>query len=301
MPSSRNFALLPIRDILQWSQRIYGDGSRRFYKWRIMRLMTLLKELPTNQTALGSRVVIVHEVDAPTSLAAHVSSISSTVKPTALGVTKELDPVTHICNPDQTNCQHLPSKFKNHHKPNLPIAYIGKNDATLRNWENQVGQLATELQNRPQEPNIVEVKDEPTDTQEKEEVQPNVETLVFQKLNSKNSNEFKNLPPPYPQRLQKQKQEVQFKKFLDVLKHLPINISLTSCPKREDLEMHYKLPLKMKDLGSFTMPCNIGDFYYERALCDLGSSINLMPMFVFRQFRIGEVRPMTITLQLAEK
>ena len=37
-----------------------------------------------------------------------------------------------------------------------------------------------------------------------------------------------------------------------------------------------KLPSKLKDPGSFTIPCVIGNVVFERALCDLGASINLM-------------------------
>ncbi|KAL4311429.1 hypothetical protein GQ457_01G032020 [Hibiscus cannabinus] len=33
-------------------------------------------------------------------------------------------------------------------------------------------------------------------------------------------------PPPFPQRLKKQKQEYQFKKFMDILKQIHINLSL---------------------------------------------------------------------------
>ncbi|XP_062085704.1 uncharacterized protein LOC133791804 [Humulus lupulus] len=62
-----------------------------------------------------------------------------------------------------------------------------------------------------------------------------------------------------------------------------------------------KLPLKMKDHGSFTSPCTIGNSYCGMALCDLGVSINLMPMSIFKQLGIGEVRPTTVTLQLADR
>jgi len=43
-----------------------------------------------------------------------------------------------------------------------------------------------------------------------------------------------------------------------------------------------KLPPKLKDPGSFTIPCTIGNSYFEKPLCDLGASINLMPLSVFR-------------------
>ena len=62
-----------------------------------------------------------------------------------------------------------------------------------------------------------------------------------------------------------------------------------------------KLPPKLKDPGSFTIPCAIGDTYCGKALCDLGASINLMPMSVFRKLGIGEARPTTVTLQLADR
>ncbi|XP_065631678.1 uncharacterized protein LOC136068451 [Quercus suber] len=62
-----------------------------------------------------------------------------------------------------------------------------------------------------------------------------------------------------------------------------------------------KLPPKLKDPGSFTIPCTIGKSYFDRALCDLGASINLMPLSVFRKLGLGEVKPTTISLQLADR
>ena len=37
-----------------------------------------------------------------------------------------------------------------------------------------------------------------------------------------------------------------------------------------------KLPQKLKDPGSFTIPCTIVNTIFQRALCDLGDSISLM-------------------------
>ncbi|KAL8484159.1 hypothetical protein ACS0TY_026746 [Phlomoides rotata] len=37
------------------------------------------------------------------------------------------------------------------------------------------------------------------------------------------------------------------------------------------------LPQKVKDPGTFTLPCEIGGSSKMKALCDLGASINLMP------------------------
>ena len=44
-----------------------------------------------------------------------------------------------------------------------------------------------------------------------------------------------------------------------------------------------KLPHKLKDPDSFTIPGKIGNSIFERALCDLGASINLMPLSIFRR------------------
>ena len=62
-----------------------------------------------------------------------------------------------------------------------------------------------------------------------------------------------------------------------------------------------KMLAKVKDPGSFTIPCSTGTRYAGGALCDLGASINLMPLFVFKQLGVGECRPTTVTLQLADR
>ncbi|XP_060965191.1 uncharacterized protein LOC133034172 [Cannabis sativa] len=62
-----------------------------------------------------------------------------------------------------------------------------------------------------------------------------------------------------------------------------------------------KIPPKLKDPGSFTIPCSIGGRDVGRALCDLGASINLMPMSIFKKLGIGEARPTIVTLQLADR
>ena len=62
-----------------------------------------------------------------------------------------------------------------------------------------------------------------------------------------------------------------------------------------------KLPQKLKDPGSFTIPCTIRNSIFERALRDLGASINLMPLSIFKRLGLGEARPTTVTLQLADR
>ncbi|XP_073153660.1 uncharacterized protein [Henckelia pumila] len=62
-----------------------------------------------------------------------------------------------------------------------------------------------------------------------------------------------------------------------------------------------KMPQKLKDSRSFAIPCSIGGSHINTALCDLGASINLMSFFVYRALDLGEMKPTSITLQLADR
>ncbi|XP_049397269.1 uncharacterized protein LOC125861403 [Solanum stenotomum] len=62
-----------------------------------------------------------------------------------------------------------------------------------------------------------------------------------------------------------------------------------------------KLPTKLKDLGSFTVQITIGQSIYARGLCDLGSSINLMPTSLYKKLGLGSPKPTTIILQLSDR
>ena len=61
------------------------------------------------------------------------------------------------------------------------------------------------------------------------------------------------------------------------------------------------LPKKVKNPGSFTIPCTIGEFEFQKALCDSGASINLMPYSVTKKLSLGEITPTTVTLQMANR
>ncbi|XP_024046569.1 uncharacterized protein LOC112100926 [Citrus clementina] len=232
--------------------------------------------------------------------------------------------------------------------------YIVKNEAvvqshaaSLRNLENQIGQLATTLSNRPQGSLPSNIEDPRREGKEhcklinlryrkdidssvgvpkrriesnkgKEDTQVEKESqfFTFQNANRHNSaissaesydpapsgeaattltsikpsrakekqfaqpaaaQQFRH-PPPFPQKFQKQKQDKQFTKMLGS-----------------------KIPQKMKDPGSFTIPCSIDTEYSGKTLYDLGANINLMPLSVFKQLGVGECRPTTMTLQLADR
>uniref|UniRef100_A0A1S4CXI7 Uncharacterized protein n=1 Tax=Nicotiana tabacum TaxID=4097 RepID=A0A1S4CXI7_TOBAC len=58
---------------------------------------------------------------------------------------------------------------------------------------------------------------------------------------------------------------------------------------------------KLSDPGSFTIPCTIGNFAFAKALCDLGPSINLMPLAIYKRLGTGRARPTSMLLQLADR
>ncbi|XP_022851548.1 uncharacterized protein LOC111373275 [Olea europaea var. sylvestris] len=60
-------------------------------------------------------------------------------------------------------------------------------------------------------------------------------------------------------------------------------------------------PPKFKDPGYPTISCVIGNNRIERALLDLGASVNLLPFSVYEQLGLGELKPTTTTLQLADR
>ncbi|KAL8535820.1 hypothetical protein ACS0TY_011456 [Phlomoides rotata] len=62
-----------------------------------------------------------------------------------------------------------------------------------------------------------------------------------------------------------------------------------------------KLPPKLRDPGFFTLLCKIGKEGNYRALCDLGASINLMPLSLFKTLGLGELKSTTMNLQLADR
>ena len=62
-----------------------------------------------------------------------------------------------------------------------------------------------------------------------------------------------------------------------------------------------KTPVKYKDPGSPTISVNIGGTCIDKALLDLGASVNLPPYSVYKQLGLGELKPTNITLSLAHR
>ncbi|XP_021735744.1 ataxin-2 homolog [Chenopodium quinoa] len=114
---------------------------------------------------------------------------------------------------------------------------------------------------------------------------------------------------PFPHRMQKTKVDQQFGKFLTMVKNLEVTVPFTDLvsqvpmyakflkemiTKKKDFGgvetvaltaecsaiLQNKSPPKLKDPGSFSIPCHVGALFIDKALCDLGASVSVMPLFV---------------------
>ncbi|XP_050909913.1 uncharacterized protein LOC127123760 [Lathyrus oleraceus] len=66
-----------------------------------------------------------------------------------------------------------------------------------------------------------------------------------------------------------------------------------------DVVISQALPSKLKDLGKFTISYNIGEVSIPHALCDVRTSINVMPLKMVKDLKAGEITPSNMTLTLA--
>ncbi|GJY50372.1 reverse transcriptase domain-containing protein [Tanacetum coccineum] len=144
-----------------------------------------------------------------------------------------------------------------------------------------------------------------------------------------------NLRPtiPYPSRCnderRREKANDQIEKFYKIFKDLSFEIRLTDAlilmPKfsstlkalignkeklsemaKNPLNEHFsavilnKLPKKLRDLGKLLIPCDFPGMDECLALADVGASINLMPLSVWKRLSLPELTPTCMTLELAD-
>nr|GFA63941.1 hypothetical protein [Tanacetum cinerariifolium] len=121
------------------------------------------------------------------------------------------------------------------------------------------------------------------------------------------------LPPhiPYPSRMLKQKQQekddIQIQKFWNMFKQLHLNITLAEAlvlmPKYQKMFkalLSNKEKQKLGDPGKFLIPCGFSELKCK-ALADLGASINLMPLSVWKKLGLPDLIPTQMTLELANR
>ncbi|GKE20730.1 reverse transcriptase domain-containing protein, partial [Tanacetum coccineum] len=96
-------------------------------------------------------------------------------------------------------------------------------------------------------------------------------------------------------------------KFASTLKALIGNKEKLSEMARTPLNEHCsavilnKLPEKLGDPGKFLIPCDFPGMEECLALADLGASINLMPLSMWKRLSLPELTPTCMTLELADR
>ena len=137
-------------------------------------------------------------------------------------------------------------------------------------------------------------------------------------------------PTPFPQALKSKKKAINQAEILEVLRQVKVKIPLLDmikqiptyaknfkdlCTMKRGLNVDKKAFLteqvsaiiqcktliKYKDPGCPTISVNIRGTCVEKALLDLGSSVNLLPYSVYKQLGLGELNPTSITLSLAHR
>ncbi|RVW69848.1 hypothetical protein CK203_060717 [Vitis vinifera] len=111
--------------------------------------------------------------------------------------------------------------------------------------------------------------------------------------------------PHFPQALHGKKGIKNASEILEVLSQVKVNIPLLDMikqvPTYANAIIQCKSPLKYKDPGCPTISVMIGGKVVEKALLDLGVSVNLLSYSVYKQLGLGELKPTSITLSLADR
>jgi hypothetical protein len=134
---------------------------------------------------------------------------------------------------------------------------------------------------------------------------------------------------PFPERLKRNKDEKQYAKLLEGLKkvqktfpildavmHIPMYAKIFKelLSKKKTIEgpeivtlskecnaiIQNPMSAKLDDPGSFCVPSKIGSISFI-ALCDLGSSISVLPSIVSKELQVGDLQSNLITLQLPHR
>jgi len=62
-----------------------------------------------------------------------------------------------------------------------------------------------------------------------------------------------------------------------------------------------KLPPKCKEPDVFSVPCKIGNLYFDKAMLDLGAFINVMLRFIYDKLNLRELKKTDVVFQLADR
>ncbi|RVX10721.1 hypothetical protein CK203_018376 [Vitis vinifera] len=175
-----------------------------------------------------------------------------------------------------------------------------------------------------------EIKGKKKDSSERKEDHDSTVNENPEKIVIKGNVMKKHTPPLFSQALHGKRGIRNASEILEVLRQVKVNIPLLDmikqvptyakflkdlCTIKKELNMNKKVflteqvsaiiqcksPLKYKDPGCPTISVMIGETVVEKALLDLEASVNLLPYSVYKQLGLGELKPTSITLSLADR
>ncbi|XP_070015225.1 uncharacterized protein [Nicotiana sylvestris] len=161
----------------------------------------------------------------------------------------------------------------------------------FRNLERQMGQLATNQNTRP-------AGALPSDTEKNPQV--SAITLRTRRELEKVSKKRKDKPIP-ENAIHDIPKYAKYIKDIVANKRRLIEFEIVAPTEECTSRVQNKLPQKLKDPGSFTIPVRIGNVDVGHELCDLGASINLMSLSLYKKLGLGAPKPTTMMLQLADR
>ncbi|KAG5553848.1 hypothetical protein RHGRI_011652 [Rhododendron griersonianum] len=210
----------------------------------------------------------------------------------------------------------------------VPSPEQAKSITTLRSGK-EVDKTIPPKPIKPQvTPSIVQVPDASIDSPTSEKSPVGEQPAKAQEEESKAP--VSQIPAPFPQRLKVPAHANTNSEIYELFKQVRINIPLVDavkqiptyakflkdlCTQKRKLNVHKRVLLteqvssiiqtnvapKYKDPGCPTISITIGGTKIEKALLDLGASVNLLPYSVYEQLGLGEMRPTAVTLQLADR
>ncbi|KAI3461585.1 hypothetical protein Pfo_018248, partial [Paulownia fortunei] len=263
----------------------------------------LLEKMATNSYQWPSerssikRVVGVLEVDSFTQLVVQVSTLSNQITAwTSNGVSQRMDSMASTSTLFMETKGNEQVNFVNNHNFNsmgnqLPTHYHPR----LRNHENFFhANNQNMLQpppgyNNPPHPN-------PQVGEKKASLEDLISTFIgetrarLNKDKAKIDNIETQLGHLASNALEQMANYAKFMKNVMSRKRRLVEFEIVNLTEECSAILQKKLPQKLKDQGSFTISCTIGGSFFDKALCDLEVSINLIPLSLS-----------TITLQLADR
>ncbi|CAJ2648219.1 unnamed protein product [Trifolium pratense] len=156
--------------------------------------------------------------------------------------------------------------------------------------ENKIYEGEVENENLSKEVEISE--DEVEEVEKQREIKEKESKKVLNKLE---------MAIPLVEALEQMPSYARFLKELLTKKRKPLDDEIVSMTEECSALIQRKLPQKKKDPGSFTIPCSIGNLTIEKALCDLGASINLMPLSMMKKIPGAVAKPTKMSLSLADR